>query len=299
MGKGKQQKSHTKQGSLNRRKPQGLSQSHGKVQRQKYGHRDEEYARQNEEIFENSGSDEASLDGSDVEDGAGEHVGISAYDIVLPCNLAMWDLGHCDPKRCSGRKLARFELVKVLKLKQRFNGLCLSPKGTRYVSKEDREILENHGVSVIDCSWAKLNETPFSQMPCRHPRLLPYLIASNPVNYGRPFKLNCAEAFAASFILAGLDRKFAEAILSPFKWGHSFLELNGEIFDAYEDCATAEDVSRVEKQLLARQEEAKIEKARQKEADKDDYLAGYGMPPSESSSEYESEESEIEEPVPL
>ena len=52
----------------------------------------------------------------------------------------MWDLQHCDPKKCTGRKLERKRLIKSLKLSQRFSGLILSPMGTRCVSPEDRYI---------------------------------------------------------------------------------------------------------------------------------------------------------------
>lgn len=54
------------------------------------------------------------IEGSDDDDG-GEGEGGSATT-ALTVKLAMWDLGQCDRKRCTGTRLVRQGLVKELKL---------------------------------------------------------------------------------------------------------------------------------------------------------------------------------------
>ena len=56
--------------------------------------------------------------------------------------------------------------------------------------------------------------------------VVPFLIATNQTNYGKPWKLNCVEALAAAFYIVGLDT-YAEVLLERFSWGHSFWSVNG------------------------------------------------------------------------
>ena len=72
---------------------------------------------------------------------------------------------------------------------------------------------------------------------------MPFLVAANPVNFGKPFKLSTVEALAAALVILGLPWQ-AEAILSKFSWGHVFLDLNREPLAEY---ASAKDSAEVVK----------------------------------------------------
>ena len=43
-----------------------------------------------------------------------------------PFKAACWDLGHCDPKRCSGKRLMHFGLMRELSISQKFSGVVIS-----------------------------------------------------------------------------------------------------------------------------------------------------------------------------
>ncbi|KAL1515879.1 hypothetical protein AB1Y20_002494 [Prymnesium parvum] len=165
--------------------------------------------------------------------------------------LAMWDFGQCDSKRCTGRKLARFHLISTLPTSASFPGIVLTPKGTLPVSPADREYVLASGACVVDCSWARLDDVPFGKLRAGQPRLLPFLVAANPVNYGRPHKLSCVEAIAATLVICGLPER-AEQLLGKFNWGEQFLVLNEELLASYARCADAAEVVRAQDATLAR-----------------------------------------------
>ncbi|KAJ3170790.1 ribosome biogenesis protein tsr3 [Geranomyces variabilis] len=170
---------------------------------------------------------------------------------ALPVPLAMWDFDHCDPKRCSGRKLARLNMIKTLRVGgTKFKGIVLSPKGAMSVSPADRAIVESGGACVVDCSWARVEEVPFDKIRSPHERLLPYLVAANPVNYGKPFKLNCVEALAACFFIVGLE-EYGHILLSKFKWGHAFWDINESLFKRYQRCTSSTEVVAAQNTYIA------------------------------------------------
>ncbi len=139
--------------------------------------------------------------------------------------LFVYDEAECDPKKCTARKLARFNLVQEIKGLKRvpYGCIVLNPMAEKALSPEDRERGQDHGILVLDLSWASIERLP--TMP-KHTaqRALPYMLAANPVNWGKPMKLSSVEALAASLYILG-ERKQAETILSKFTWGMNFITL--------------------------------------------------------------------------
>ena len=80
---------------------------------------------------------------------------------------------------------------------------------------------------------------------------VPYLIAANTVNYGKPWRLNCVEALAACFYICGHE-DWAKEILKPFRYGDAFIEINAKLLKRYAACATEEDVKKTEEEWLAK-----------------------------------------------
>ena len=72
-------------------------------------------------------------------------------------------------------------------------------------------------------------------------RKLPPLLAGNPVNYGKWYRLTSAEALAASFFIINKP-KLAHEILDVLPWGKSFVELNHELLQAYAKIKSQEEV---------------------------------------------------------
>ncbi len=184
---------------------------------------------------------------------------------------ACWDLGHCDPKRCSGKRLMRLGLMRELHLGQRHLGVIITPNGKQTLSPADAPLLDQYGAAVVECSWARTKEVQWSKVGGKCERLLPYLVAANTVNYGKPWRLNCVEALAAAFAICGhLD--WAAQVLAPFSYGEAFLEINASLFKKYAACEDEAGVKKAEQEWMDRLDREYAES--REEGDSNDLWAG-------------------------
>ncbi len=200
-------------------------------------------------------------EGESSDDGESE----KGHRPVCNSKVYMWEFGQNDPKRDSGSKLVRLGYANVLKLGSTFPGVVLSSEATSFVSPEDRELIEKYGVSGINCSWNRLEEIPFNTMgKSRNHRTLPLLVAANTVNYGKPYKMNTAEATAACLYIAGFKAD-AEALISSFSYGPEFLRLNYELLERYSSCLNEGEVKLVQNEYIAHCNAVKLAKEQQKQ----------------------------------
>jgi pre-rRNA-processing protein TSR3 len=154
--------------------------------------------------------------------------------------------GNDDPDKCTARRLASFEEATLHHgIRETPPGIVLNPFADRALSPADRT--DGTRLVALDCSWETAKQEAFDlQGPQRS---LPFLVASNPVNYGTPFQLNTVEAFAGALCILG-ERDQATRLLSYFSWGETFLDLNDEPLRRYADCEDSSDVIAVQDEYL-------------------------------------------------
>ena len=136
-----------------------------------------------------------------------------------------------DPKKCTAKRLEKFNLsdnhssFKTLPPM----GIVLDPFSTNELNSDDIPLAEVGGIVGVDCSWNKAPET-FSRLRLMglEPRSLPSVIPANPVNSGKAGKLTTAEAIASALLICG-QNLHAEEIMSIFKWGPAFIEINSHL----------------------------------------------------------------------
>ena len=78
---------------------------------------------------------------------------------------------------------------------------------------------------------------------------MPFLIATNPTNYGKPIRLSTVEALAAALVILGFEEQ-AKTILSKFSWGLNFLVINQELLQLYIKAETSDHMLELQKQVL-------------------------------------------------
>jgi len=158
-------------------------------------------------------------------------------------NLIAYHANEDDPKKCSARKLHKLGFAKLEQNIRKVpkHAILLDPFAKKSLSKEDDRIAKENGIVAIDCSW-KNAEKSFDKLAQHNTsRALPFVVAANPINYGKILKLTTLEAFAAALYILGHVEQ-AKEILTCYKWSPHFLELNKQPLEDYRKAKNSTEV---------------------------------------------------------
>ena len=153
--------------------------------------------------------------------------------------------GQDDPDKCTAERLIRRGIARrIVRVKEIPSGaIVLNPFAKRVLTPLDRDAASRAGIVAIDVSW-KAGVEYLKKVRRGFQRVLPILIAANPINYGKPFKLSTAEALMAALYIMGF-RDDALRIAKEFKWGPVFLDLNRDLLDEYSQARSENEVLEV------------------------------------------------------
>lgn len=163
-------------------------------------------------------------------------------------SVFVYDKNQCDPKKCTAKRMLKFGLAKEAKTLHAIpkGSIVLSPFAEKALSPDDIRYAR-HGLVVMDLTWTNIDEFP--RPKGTNDRALPYMLASNPINWGRPMELNSAEAVMASLFILG-EREQAETFLGRFNWAPEFMRLNGELLEEYSSAKDSTEVVRIQNEYI-------------------------------------------------
>jgi len=161
-------------------------------------------------------------------------------------------LGGDDPKLSTALKLVRLGYAKRIHVREiPLNSIVLNPLSQDILKPSDSALIKRHGIVVLDTSWNSGLED-LRDLASKHryeQRVLPVLKAGNPVNYGILTKLSSAEAVAAALYITGF-KEYSLEILSKFKWGPTFYELNKEYLERYSSARSVKELIKIQNEIL-------------------------------------------------
>jgi pre-rRNA-processing protein TSR3 len=148
----------------------------------------------------------------------------------------------CDPRKCTVKKLEKSGLLKIYNKISQIprNTLLLDPTAEQALSPADKHV---RSITVLDCSWVVLDTGKVHSWRTR--RALPFLVAANPVNFGKPCVLSSVEALAAALYIIG-EKERASELLSKVSWGIRFLEVNREPLDLYMSAKDSTEIIKIQ-----------------------------------------------------
>jgi len=153
----------------------------------------------------------------------------------------------CDPKKCTVKKLEKFGMINVVNKMNHVpkTTLLLDPTAEYVISPPDKKWVAS--ITALDCSWIVLDTTNLN--PWKNRRALPFLVAANPVNFGKPFTLTSVEAISAALVILG-ENEQAVRILEKFNWGLNFLKLNEEPLEEYANAKDSAEMLKIQSEYI-------------------------------------------------
>ena len=159
-------------------------------------------------------------------------------------NVLIYDACQCDPKKCTAKRMIKFGLGKSVRLNEiTSNSIILSPFAEQALSPADAGA---KSLVVMDLTWTNIDGFPKTR---GKERALPYLLAANSINWGRPMELNSAEAVFASLLILG-EKEQADEFVGRFNWAPEFLRLNGELLEEYSKAKDSSEIVRIQNEYV-------------------------------------------------